>query len=138
MSNESKPGVPSTVSPSSETASANRRNFMKSVVTGAVAAGVVAAAGKAEAATLNATCVTPQLPKTPSSIKLVFNKAKPPTLDDIHRLIDQTFAPSGCPYCGLGGVIDRDTIINNVSLEVAHLGADAPSLVLVQDAKVGF
>jgi len=138
MSNESKPSVPSTVSPSSETASANRRNFMKSVVTGAVAAGVVAAAGKAEAATLNATCVTPQLPKTPSSIKLVFNKAKPPTLDDIHRLIDQTFAPSGCPYCGLGGVIDRDTIINNVSLEVAHLGADAPSLVLVQDAKVGF
>jgi hypothetical protein len=138
MSNESKPGVPSTPSPSSDPAVAQRRAFMKSVVTGAVAVGVVSTAGKAEAATQTAACVTAELPKAPSSVKLIFNKAKPPSLNDIHRLIDQTFAPSGCPYCGLGGVIDRDTIIHNLSLEVAHLGADAPALVLVQDAKSGF
>lgn len=134
MSNETKPGVPSPVSASTEPSSTQRRAFMKSVVTGAVAAGVVAAAGKAEAASVAGTCITPTLPKGPSKVKLVFNQAKRPSLDEIHRLIDTVFQPSGCPYCGLGGVPDLDNVIDHVSVELAHLGPDAPPLVLVQDA----
>jgi hypothetical protein len=139
MSDETKPGAPSTLPPLAEPVASNRRAFMKSVVTGAVAVGVVSTAGKAEAQSQAASCVTPtQMPSTPSTVKVLFNKNRPPKLEDIYNILVQTFQPTGCPNCGLGGVINRPDIIQNVSIDVAYMAEEVPSIVLVQDAKAGF
>lgn len=118
----------------SEPVSADRRAFMKTVVTGAVAAGVVAASNEAQAASLPSGCGEVSLPPNPVQLKVVFNKLQPPTLEELHQWIDITIGQSGCPNCGLGGVINPGVgTIYDIKFEMAHLSRDQASLVLLQD-----
>ncbi|ACY14135.1 twin-arginine translocation signal domain-containing protein [Haliangium ochraceum] len=114
-----------------EGVSTQRRTFMKTVMTGAVAAGVVGAASKAQAQTPNA-CGPTSFPNNPVNVKVMFSRDKVPTLDDLHRLLDDVIGQSGCPNCGLGGVFDPDLpIAVDLKFEVGHVG-DEP-LTLFQD-----
>ena len=136
MSNETqKPEAPQS---QTEPSSANRRQFMKTVVTGTVAAGLVASVGKAEAApTAAAVCGMPEkFPTgTPTSVKLLINRDVSMTLDRLWEIIHTTFEPSGCPNCGLGG-IPNDPYgpypIENITIERAFLSRDIDSMVVIQ------
>ncbi|MFL5343540.1 MAG: hypothetical protein ACJ8AT_02045 [Hyalangium sp.] len=136
MSNESKKPEVSNSQP--EPAAANRRAFMKTVMTGTVAAGLAASVGKAEAATPNALCGDTALPASgPTSVRILVNKNNPASLDRIWQLIHDTFQPSGCPNCGLGGVPHDPNgpfPISDVHIEVAYLSKDVDSAVIIQDA----
>ncbi len=139
MSNESKQPEVSNSQP--EPASANRRAFMKTVMTGTVAAGLAASVGKAEAATPNALCGATDFPTSgPTSIKVIVNKNNPVTLDRLWEIIYGTFQPSGCPNCGLGGVPHDPNgpfPISDISIESAYLSKDVDSAVIIQDAPIG-
>lgn len=142
MSNESKPAVPSTEPSQSEPVSANRRAFMKTVVTGTVAAGLVAGAGKAEAATAAAVCGMPeQFPSTaPVSVKLLVNRNMDISIDRLWEIINGTFGGSGCPNCGLIGHPHDPNgpfPISDISIQAAYLAKDVDSMVVIQDASIG-
>ncbi|MBZ4418838.1 hypothetical protein [Myxococcus sp. RHSTA-1-4] len=113
--------------------SADRRNFMKTVVTGTVAAGLVATVGKAEAATAGLCGKPVALPVAPVKAKVVFNNKRPPTLADLHAALDDIIRPSGCPNCGLGGVIKDLGIIRELVFDTGHLGDVLEPVTLVQD-----
>jgi hypothetical protein len=137
MSNGSKTPEPSNTQP--EPSAANRRMFMKTMVTGTVAAGLAASVGKAEAATPTAICGVPeQYPtRAPTSVKLLVNRNNPVTLDRLWEIIHGTFEPSGCPNCGLIGVPydpNGPYPISDISIEVAYLSREVDSMVILQDA----
>lgn len=113
--------------------SADRRNFMKTVVTGTVAAGLVATVGKAEAATTDLCGKPVSLPIAPVKAKVVFNSKAPPTLADLHAALDDIIRPSGCPNCGLGGILKDRGIIRQLVFDTGYLGDQAEPVTIVQD-----
>lgn len=132
--NESK-SEQSVQKPRSEEVSTQRRTFMKTVVTGTVAAGVVGAAAKAQAQSAQATvCAPTKFPSNPVRVKVLFNKAQPPTLEELHYALDDVIKQSGCPNCGLGGVFDPDIgIAFDLKFEVGHMAEEQPSIMVLQD-----
>jgi hypothetical protein len=113
--------------------SADRRNFMKTVVTGTVAAGIVATVGKAEAATTGLCGKPVALPLAQVRTKVIFNNKAPPTLSDLHIALDELIKPSGCPNCGLGGILKDRGIIRELVFNTGYLGDQAEPVTLVQD-----
>jgi hypothetical protein len=138
MSNESKkPEAASQLEPSA----ANRRAFMKTVVTGTVAAGLAASASTAQAASASpaaASCSTAlKFPAGPASVKVLVNRNGQMTIDRLWEIIHGTFGESGCPACGLIGYPNPNPdvgTISNVSIEMAYLREDVDSMVVIQDA----
>jgi hypothetical protein len=115
--------------------------FMKTMVTGTVAAGLAASVNKAEAATPTAICGVPEEFPTaaPTSVKVLINKNAAMTLDRLWEIIHGTFQPSGCPNCGLIGVPHDPNgpyPISDISIEAAYLSKDVDSMVIFQDAAV--
>lgn len=110
---------------------ADRRMFIKTVAGSALATGLVAAAGKAEAAPVCGQF--DGLPVTAVKARVVFNAKLPPTLEQLHKALDELIRPSGCPNCGLGGIIKDLGIIRELVLDTGYLGDSEEPFVLVQD-----
>lgn len=130
--NESK--KPSVAQP--EPSSADRRTFMKTVVTGTVAAGIVASVGKAEAApsTAAACGVEARLPKDRAvTATVLLNRNAVITRDHIIDVIGGIFENGGCPPCGIFGWPGGGTI-DDIKFEKAYLADDQIALVTYKDA----
>ena len=132
-SNESKKPSVAQAEPSS----ADRRTFMKNVVTGTVAAGIVASVGKAEAAPAAAadTCgVQARLPPDrPVKATILLNRNAQITRDEIIDVIGGIFENGGCPPCGLFGWPGGGTI-DDIKFEKAYLAEGQVALVAYTDA----
>jgi hypothetical protein len=131
QSNESKakPAAPA----QAETVSADRRAFMKTVVTGTVAAGLVASAGKAEAAAADP-CGNPvQVPPSTVRAKLLVSADGRVTRDQIINVIGDIFNGSNCPNCGLIGIPDDPREIKDILVAKAHLPAGTLTMVVFED-----
>ncbi|MFP2934217.1 twin-arginine translocation signal domain-containing protein [Pyxidicoccus sp. 3LG] len=113
--------------------SADRRNFMKTVVTGTVAAGLVATVGKAEAATTGLCGKPVELPVAAVKAKVVFPTKAPPTLAQLHAALDEIIKPSGCPNCGLGGILKDRGLIRELVFNTGYLGDVQDPITLVED-----
>ncbi|HVG60412.1 MAG TPA: hypothetical protein VNA24_17775 [Hyalangium sp.] len=131
-SNESK--KPSVAQP--EPSSADRRTFMKNVMTGTVAAGLVATVGKAEAAPAGAdTCgAQARVPRDrPVKATVLLNRNAEITRDQIFEVIGNIFENGGCPPCGLFGWPGGGTI-DDIAFEKAYLPEGQFALVAYKDA----
>jgi hypothetical protein len=130
-SNESKSKA---VAPAqAETVSADRRAFMKTVVGGTVAAGLVASVGKAEAAVMDP-CGTPvRVPQATVRAKIVLNANRPIDRQHIIDVIGDIFDGSNCPACGLIGIPDDPRHIKDISISKAYLAIDTNALVVFEE-----
>jgi hypothetical protein len=132
-SNESKKQPVAQTEPSS----ADRRTFMKNVVTGTVAAGIVASVGKAEAATAAGADTCGAQAKLPQdrAVKatIMLNRNSRISRDQIIDVIGGIFENGGCPPCGLFGWPGGGTI-DDISFEKAYLPDDVTMLVAYTDA----
>lgn len=133
-SNESK--TPSVAQ--AESTSADRRAFMKTVVTGTVAAGLVATAGKAEAATTVAgTCgAAVEVPRAVVKARVLLNNQMQIDRNHIIDVIGGIFDGSVCAACGLGGFPgpkDPGTV-TEIKLEMAYLPKDQLSAVIFSES----
>jgi hypothetical protein len=119
----------------SEPASADRRAFMRTVVTGSVAAGIAASVGKAEAAPVSSAART-EVPRAVVSARVVFNKAYQLDRQHIIDTVIGVFDGSNCPNCGLNGVpdpLDPGTV-TDIKLEMAYLAKEIRSTVIFTDS----
>lgn len=127
-----------------ETPSADRRAFMRTVVTGTAVAGLAACTSAVEASTgasALAQCAEPvKVPKGVVRASILLNNSGEITLDRIHEWIDDLFGESGCPTCGIfgdpgdGNDTDPGTI-DYVELKPAYLPPEIPKLVVFTDSR---
>jgi hypothetical protein len=121
----------------SDPASSDRRAFMRTVVTGSVAAGIAATVGKAEAAPVSSAAYT-EVPRAVVSAKVLLNKAYPVDRQHIIDVIGGIFDGSCCPNCGLGGVPDPNPgTVTDIKVEMAYLSKDIKSTVVYTDSGSG-
>jgi len=121
-----------------EPASADRRAFMRTVVTGTVAAGIAASVSNAEAAPA-ASAQVAEVPRAVVSARVLLNKAYAIDRQHIIDVIGGIFDGSNCPNCGLNGVpdpTDPGTVID-IKVESAYLSKDLRSTVVFTDAGKG-
>lgn len=110
----------------------DRRAFMRNVVTGTVAAGIVGSTGKAQAATASICGITEVPQHAPVKAKLLFNANAEISRDRIFEVIQEVLDQTHCPYCGLGGVPDdpRGNVID-IAVSKAFLPNDVESMVVL-------
>lgn len=126
--NDSK--KPSVAQAEPTSTSADRRAFMKTVVTGTVAAGIAASVGKAEAATASDACSTRvDLPTDmPVKATVMINKNQAVSIDVILQTIHDIFEDGHCPSCGLfgwpGGGNNNPGTVTEISFQQAFLAKD--------------
>lgn len=120
---------------------ADRRAFMRTVVTGTAVAGIAACTGSVEAATGTqalAQCAEPvSVPKAVVQASVLLNNQRELRIDRIHDILDELFNGSNCPTCGLGGIPGGGTnpgTITNVALRMAYLPDEVESMVVFTDS----
>lgn len=132
-SNESK--TPSVAQ--AESTSADRRAFMKTVVTGTVAAGLVATAGKAEAAVEGTCGAAVEVPAAVVKARVLLNNQMQIDRNHIIDVIGGIFDGSVCSACGLGGwpggTKDPGTV-TEIKLERAFLPKGQLSAVIFTES----
>jgi hypothetical protein len=131
-SNESK--TPSVAQ--AESTSADRRAFMKTVVTGTVAAGLVATAGKAEAAVEGTCGAAIEVPNAVVKARVLLNNQMQIDRNHIIDVIGGIFDGSVCAACGLGGYpgTKDPRSVTEIKLERAYLPQGQLSAVIFTES----
>jgi hypothetical protein len=126
-----------------ESRTADRRAFMRTMVTGTAVVGIAACTGSVEAATATqplAQCGGPvEVPKAVVQASILLNNRHELRLDRLHEILDEVIGGSNCPTCGLGGWPPggggtNPGTITNVALRMAYLPEEMESMVVFTDS----